>query len=276
MRRSELAGENTAGQREEPYGSLEEQVESRMEEQRVASVQTTRDRRSDVGEEESAKGREVNGEQEQLALEQMRGAVVETVQDPDEAMAWEELMRLGEIGYSIEDLMIKQVCEGIALADEEECEDEEASETRYKTSDFSTQIPLPPKDYLWRDKYKPRKPRFFNRVHTGFEWNKYNQTHYDFDNPPPKIVQGYKFNIFYPDLIDKGVTPKYSVNPCYEEGQDKRSAPTPDFAVLRFSAGPPYEDIAFKIVNREWECSYKRDIGIDDNREINPRCLAEL
>ncbi|KAI3874416.1 hypothetical protein MKW92_012170 [Papaver armeniacum] len=26
-------------------------------------------------------------------------------------------------------------------------------------------------------------------------WNKYNQTHYDHDNPPPKIVQGYKFNI---------------------------------------------------------------------------------
>ncbi|XP_026320661.1 cactin [Hyposmocoma kahamanoa] len=32
----------------------------------------------------------------------------------------------------------------------------------------------------------------------------------------------------------------------------------PDFAVLRFHAGPPYEDIAFKIVNREWEYSYKR------------------
>ena len=29
----------------------------------------------------------------------------------------------------------------------------------------------------------------------GFEWNKYNQTHYDTDNPPPKIVQGYKFNV---------------------------------------------------------------------------------
>ncbi|CAK9290156.1 unnamed protein product [Gordionus sp. m RMFG-2023] len=97
MRRSELAGENTAGQREELYGSLYEEVESRMKEQRVASVQTTRDRRSNVGEEESAEGREVNGEQEQLALEQMRGAVVETVQDPDETMAWEELMRLGEI-----------------------------------------------------------------------------------------------------------------------------------------------------------------------------------
>ena len=43
--------------------------------------------------------------------------------------------------------------------------------------------------YEWSDKYRPRKPRYFNRVHTGFEWNKYNQTHYDFDNPPPKIVQ---------------------------------------------------------------------------------------
>jgi hypothetical protein len=50
---------------------------------------------------------------------------------------------------------------------------------------------------------------FFQRVHTGFEWNKYNQTHYDMDNPPPKIVQGYKFNIFFPDLIDKNTTPQY-------------------------------------------------------------------
>ena len=29
----------------------------------------------------------------------------------------------------------------------------------------------------------------------GYEWNKYNQTHYDTDNPPPKVVQGYKFNV---------------------------------------------------------------------------------
>ncbi|RWS28669.1 cactin-like isoform X2 [Leptotrombidium deliense] len=100
----------------------------------------------------------------------------------------------------------------------------------------------------WSDKYRPRKPRYFNRVHTGFEWNKYNQTHYDVDNPPPKIVQGYKFNIFYPDLIDKQRTPTYTVNPC----RDNR-----DFAIIKFSGGPPYEDIAFKIVNREWNYSYK-------------------
>ena len=77
--------------------------------------------------------------------------------------------------------------------------------------------------YWWHDKYRPRKPRYFNRVHTRYaralslslvllqfrllnrsayargsnryDWNKYNQTHYDHDNPPPKVVQGYKFNV---------------------------------------------------------------------------------
>lgn len=102
--------------------------------------------------------------------------------------------------------------------------------------------------YAWADKYQPRKPRYFNRVHTGFEWNKYNQTHYDIDNPPPKVVQGYKFNIFYPDLIDKSKAPTFTLTPCKE---DK------DFCIIRFSAGPPYEDIAFRIVSREWNNSHK-------------------
>lgn len=102
--------------------------------------------------------------------------------------------------------------------------------------------------YKWQDKYRPRKPRYFNRVKTGYDWNKYNQTHYDKDNPPPKIVQGYKFNIFYPDLIDTTKTPQFRLEP----------ANTDDFCIMRFIAGPPYEDIAFKIVNREWSRSRKR------------------
>ncbi|KAI9564741.1 hypothetical protein GHT06_008482 [Daphnia sinensis] len=114
---------------------------------------------------------------------------------------------------------------------------------------FSVESAIDKPVYLWSDKYRPRKPRYFNRVHTGFEWNKYNQTHYDMDNPPPKIVQGYKFNIFFPDLIDKNSTPQYTITPC---------ADNKDFGILRFRAGPPYEDIAFKIVNREWEYSYKK------------------
>ena len=55
--------------------------------------------------------------------------------------------------------------------------------------------------YTWNDKFRPRKPRYFNRVKTGYEWNKYNSAHYDHDNPPPKIVQGYKINIFYPGTV---------------------------------------------------------------------------
>ncbi|XP_019106327.2 splicing factor Cactin isoform X1 [Beta vulgaris subsp. vulgaris] len=103
--------------------------------------------------------------------------------------------------------------------------------------------------YWWHDKYRPRKPKYFNRVHTGYEWNKYNQTHYDHDNPPPKIVQGYKFNIFYPDLVDKIKAPTYFIE------KDGDSSET---CIIRFHAGPPYEDIAFRIVNKEWEYSHKK------------------
>eukprot|EP00644_Phytophthora_capsici_P017751 jgi/Phyca11/511302/fgenesh2_kg.PHYCAscaffold_80_\ len=100
----------------------------------------------------------------------------------------------------------------------------------------------------WSEKYQPRKPRYFNRVRTGYDWNKYNQTHYDHDNPPPKVVQGYKFNLFYPDLIDKQTAPRFFLEKSNSD----------EFCIIRFSAGPPYQDIAFKIVNREWEYSHKR------------------
>ncbi|XP_037240315.1 cactin isoform X1 [Falco rusticolus] len=144
----------------------------------------------------------------------------------------QQLQVTGDATESADDIFFRKAKEGMG-ADE---------------AQFSVEMPLTGKAYLWADKYRPRKPRFFNRVHTGFEWNKYNQTHYDFDNPPPKIVQGYKFNIFYPDLIDKRSTPEYFLEAC----QDNK-----DFAILRFHAGPPYEDIAFKIVNREWEYSHR-------------------
>uniref|UniRef100_A0AAY4CZU8 Splicing factor Cactin n=1 Tax=Denticeps clupeoides TaxID=299321 RepID=A0AAY4CZU8_9TELE len=147
-------------------------------------------------------------------------------------LARRQLQVTGDASESAEDAFVRRAKEGMG-GDE---------------AQFSVELPLTGKMYLWADKYRPRKPRFFNRVHTGFEWNKYNQTHYDFDNPPPKIVQGYKFNIFYPDLIDKRSTPQYFLEPCPDNK---------DFGVLRFHAGPPYEDIAFKIVNREWEYSHR-------------------
>ncbi|KAF2439953.1 hypothetical protein P171DRAFT_489735 [Karstenula rhodostoma CBS 690.94] len=115
----------------------------------------------------------------------------------------------------------------------------------------------------WASQYKPRKPRYFNRVQMGYEWNKYNQTHYDHDNPPPKVVQGYKFNIFYPDLIDKARAPTYKIERenGRKRGQSFAAAGEDDTCLIRFIAGPPYEDIAFRIVDKEWDYSAKRERG---------------
>jgi hypothetical protein len=115
----------------------------------------------------------------------------------------------------------------------------------------------------WAGSYKPRKPRYFNRVQMGYEWNKYNQTHYDHDNPPPKVVQGYKFNIFYPDLIDKAKAPTYKIERenGRKRGQSFAPAGEDDTCLIRFVAGPPYEDIAFRIIDKEWDYSAKRERG---------------
>ncbi|PWY73800.1 hypothetical protein BO94DRAFT_559790 [Aspergillus sclerotioniger CBS 115572] len=115
----------------------------------------------------------------------------------------------------------------------------------------------------WASKYRPRKPRYFNRVQMGYEWNKYNQTHYDHDNPPPKVVQGYKFNIFYPDLIDEAKAPTYRIEREHgrKRGQSFAAAGEEDTCLIRFMAGPPYEDIAFRIVDKEWDYSAKRERG---------------
>ena len=115
----------------------------------------------------------------------------------------------------------------------------------------------------WASKYRPRKPRYFNRVQMGYEWNKYNQTHYDHDNPPPKVVQGYKFNVFYPDLIDKTKAPTYRIE--RENGRKRGESFAPageeDTCLIRFISGPPYEDLAFRIVDKEWDYSAKRERG---------------
>ncbi len=44
-------------------------------------------------------------------------------------------------------------------------------------------------------------------------------------------MQGYKFNIFYPDLIDKKITPHYVL-----ENTDNEN-----FCIIKFKSGPPYE-----------------------------------
>lgn len=72
----------------------------------------------------------------------------------------------GAAGASNKDEEIYQAAVGQGFDDEEEFFNMEAEMSR--------------QSYTWEDKYRPRKPRYFNKVHTGYEWNKYNQTHYEY------------------------------------------------------------------------------------------------
>ncbi|GAA5972650.1 hypothetical protein JCM11641_002955 [Rhodosporidiobolus odoratus] len=150
-----------------------------------------------------------------------------------------------EVGGKSKDEEIYQAAVGQGFNEEEEL--------------FNMEAELHRSSYTWEDKYRPRKPRYFNKVHTGYEWNKYNQTHYDTDNPPPKVVQGYKFNIFYPDLLDKTKAPQYRII---------KNKENPDICTILFTAGPPYEDLAFTIVNRPWEHSHKRGFRSSFDRGV--------
>ena len=105
------------------------------------------------------------------------------------------------------------------------------------------------KEYEWSKDYKPIKPRYANKKILGFDWNRHNQAHYDNVNLPPKTVNGYRFNIFYPNLVDKTKTPKFYL----------QRSETPDMCIIRFESGAPYEDVAFKIINREWNTRQKGD-----------------
>ncbi|KAA0176489.1 hypothetical protein FNF27_02185 [Cafeteria roenbergensis] len=100
----------------------------------------------------------------------------------------------------------------------------------------------PEEQAAFADRFRPRRPRYITRVRSGYHWNSHNKAYYDRDNPPPKMVQGYKFDVFYPDLLDPSKPPTFSLEP----------ADSPAFCMLRIHGGPPYEDVAFKIVNREW------------------------
>uniref|UniRef100_A0A1I8F5L2 Splicing factor Cactin n=1 Tax=Macrostomum lignano TaxID=282301 RepID=A0A1I8F5L2_9PLAT len=62
--------------------------------------------------------------------------------------------------------------------------DAAAPEPEEKTEEIAVKTPGLA---AWSDRLKPKKPRYFNRVNTGYNWGAYNRTHFDSDNPPPKI-----------------------------------------------------------------------------------------
>ncbi|CRK28623.1 hypothetical protein BN1723_014152 [Verticillium longisporum] len=65
------------------------------------------------------------------------------------------------------------------------------------------------------------------------------------------------------ELIDKTKAPTFKI--IREHGRKRGESFAPageeDTCLIRFIAGPPYEDIAFRIVDREWDYSAKKDRG---------------
>jgi len=103
-----------------------------------------------------------------------------------------------------------------------------------------------------------KKPKYYNRVRTDVEWTKHNEAKFTKENPPPKVVLGYKFNIFYPDLETRNKAPTYQRIPTEN----------PDLEIIVFKASPPYCDIAFKITHYEWEFSQRKGFKCDFSNGI--------
>ncbi|GFS45847.1 cactus-binding carboxy-terminal, cactin [Actinidia rufa] len=60
-------------------------------------------------------------------------------------------------------------------------------------------------------------------------------------------------------LVDKIKAPTYTIEKDGDSGET---------CIIRFHAGPPYEDIAFRIVNKEWEYSHKKGFKCTFERGI--------
>lgn len=127
---------------------------------------------------------------------------------------------------------------------------------------FNKEASRPSRPPKWISKFpkiSPVKPKYFNRVQTGFEWNSYNRVHYNEQDLPPKVVWGYRFNIFYPDLLDQTKAPTYKIE--REEGKRGSTSTEVEMCLIRFSAGAPYEDVCFEIVDKDWDHSSRYDRG---------------
>ncbi|KAI3645338.1 hypothetical protein MP228_011502 [Amoeboaphelidium protococcarum] len=118
---------------------------------------------------------------------------------------------------------------------------------------------------VWRelghlhDSEQSQIPEYYCKAVTGYVWTSYNRAKYSFDNPPPKLIQGYKFNIFFPDLIGSGRKPSFRLIDCPPSAQpmgnsDKTLEQSSKLIVFSCD-GHVYRDIVFRIVNREWETS---------------------
>ena len=101
-------------------------------------------------------------------------------------------------------------------------------------------------------------PDYEANVYLGYDWNRYNRKKFNPMNLPPKSIRGYIFRIYYPELKNRAVAPRYRLIP---ELIDKNE-PVPDqqykYTAIVFEAAEPYLPIGFRIVDKEWD-TYRND-----------------
>ena len=79
------------------------------------------------------------------------------------------------------------------------------------------------------------------------------------NNPPPRRVMGYRFNIFYPLLNSSDKVPHYFLK-TIENG---------NFCEITFLSSPPYLPLKFKIVNERWNMKDRRTFKcVYENTEL--------
>lgn len=112
---------------------------------------------------------------------------------------------------------------------------------------FMDEVPAYAEMPAWAQRGDARKPDRFAKVMAGYRWTRYNKTHYNSaTNPPPKTINAYEFTLMYPDL-EGGRVPRYEVS-ATEKGFDED-----EFCIITFRAGPPYLDVAYRIINKQWD-----------------------
>ncbi|KAJ4836326.1 hypothetical protein Tsubulata_019682 [Turnera subulata] len=98
--------------------------------------------------------------------------------------------------------------------------------------------------YWWHDKYRPRKPKYFNRVHTGYEWN---------------TIRPITIKTILLLRLCKDINSIFSTQTLLTRQKLQH--------ILLRGTGA-MEGLAFRIVNKEWEYSHKKGFKCTFERGI--------
>ena len=152
---------------------------------------------------------------------------------------------------SRERLIPQNQIEGLQYWGDEEFEFTDRIELKYKRSIENMKLP----DYE-------------AVVYKGHDWNQHNRMNYNQDKLPPKTIRGYRFRIFYPDLINSKNAPTFKFDPSLLRKDDPVPDPSYKYTVIVFEAGPPYLSIAFRIVDKELDIYRTNGVTVHFNHGV--------